>query len=552
MSSSPSTSPELNEVVLEDRLAALESASSWSPRVVSRLEAWIRTGDDYDLFRINPLRYAAEQKLDELESIDLFLHATKVGLFDLDWLIVCGSCSNVFDRFRALEALDPHFVCSLCTNENDAALDDQIQVTFTVSPQVRDIIYLHPESLSVEDLYFRVHFSADVKPLSTGLTVPETLKTWTRLLAYLEPDETVEVEFDLPQSFIGVWDALGPISALFVAVPDDDKAGADLKLEISGSELSEARGLELASMQIGMPEGRSLYVPQEQAEDPESLNDADRSSTGDGVARTFTFSIPAIAQIPTGPVNLSIHNRGTERASTWVVEYPPIPDQAAAVEFMPVLTAKKLLSNQTFRRLFRSETVPASETLRVNDLTYLFTDLKDSTLMYDSVGDVNAYDLVRRHFDALVKAVAVNSGAVTKTIGDAIMATFVAPADAVRAAIDMLDVLADFNATASTDLAVKIGIHRGRSVAVTLNDRIDYFGQDVNIASRIQQLAGAGEIVISGEVYHSPGVEELLESFEIGQEEGIMKGVGERIPVLRIRLGAGREPPDDRTKSEQP
>ncbi|MGA7227207.1 MAG: adenylate/guanylate cyclase domain-containing protein, partial [Acidimicrobiia bacterium] len=136
-------------------------------------------------------------------------------------------------------------------------------------------------------------------------------------------------------------------------------------------------------------------------------------------------------------------------------------------------------------------------------------------------------------------AVAVNSGAVVKTIGDAIMATFVTPADAVRAAIDMLAVLADFNTTASTDLAIKIGIHRGRSVAVTLNDRIDYFGQDVNIASRIQQLAGAGEIVISAGVYRSPGVAELLGSFEITEEEGIMKGVKEMVPVLRIGPGAG-------------
>ena len=530
------TASGLNEQVLEQRLAALESARSWSPRVVSKLESLIRSVDDYDLFRINPLLYAAAQGIDEPESIDLFLHATNVGLFDLDWLIVCGSCSNVYNRFRTLEALDPHFVCSLCNNENEATLDDLIQVTFTVSPQVRDIVFLHPESLSAEDLYFRVQFSADVKPLPTGLTVPETLKAWTKLLAYVEPGETAEVELDLPESFIGVWDALGPASALFVAEPDDENQGGDLKLEISGKKISDATGRELGSVEFELPEGKSLYVPDDLADDPAPADDPGEE------ARTFKFSMPAVAQIPVGPITLSIHNRGTERASTWVVQYPPVPDQAAAIEFLPVLTAKRLLSNQTFRQLFRSETVPASETLKVGDLTYLFTDLKDSTLMYDSVGDVNAYDLVRRHFDALVNAVALNSGAVVKTIGDAIMATFVTPAEAVRAAIDMLDVLEDFNATASTDLAIKIGIHRGRSVAVTLNDRIDYFGQDVNIASRIQQLAGAGEIVISNEVYRSPGVEDLLETFETLPEDGIMKGVRESIPVLRIRPGESAEP----------
>ncbi len=121
------------------------------------------------------------------------------------------------------------------------------------------------------------------------------------------------------------------------------------------------------------------------------------------------------------------------------------------IEFWPVLSGKQLLSNQTFRSLFRSETMPESETFQVKDLTYLFTDLKDSTLMYDTVGDLNAYDLVRRHFDALLQAVSDNKGAITKTIGDAIMATFVNPADGVRSAFDMLAAMANFNQAATSD-----------------------------------------------------------------------------------------------------
>ncbi len=528
--------PDLDEVQLDERLAALEAAATWSPRVVSKLEASIRSGDDYDLFRINPLRFADDQGIAEPESIDLFLHGTDVGLFDLDWLIVCGACSNVFNSFRRLEALDPHFVCTLCTNENEADLDDLIQVTFTISPQVREIIYHHPEQLSAEDLYFQVHFSSDVKPLPNGLTVPETLRNWTKLLGYLEPGESRSVDLELPRSFIGVWDALSPISALFVAEPDLGELGTRLDLEIADGEIRDLGGREMGTMIGEVPEGRSLYLPDD-AESPQRDPGSNARSAEEG--RTFKFNVPAIAQIPSGPVSLSIRNGGRERASAWVVQYPPIPDQAAAIEFERVLTAKMLLSNQTFRRLFRSETVPASETLQVRDLTYLFTDLKDSTLMYDTVGDVNAYDLVRRHFDALVLAVVENSGAVVKTIGDAIMATFVSPADAVRAGIEMLSVLADFNATASADLAIKIGVHRGRSIAVTLNDRIDYFGQDVNIASRIQQLAGAGEIVLSSDVFRSPEVGQLLEDLSVTEEEGIMKGVGEMIPVYRVQ-GATR------------
>lgn len=65
----------INEVVLEDKLTQLEQARQWSPQVVSRLENMIRTADDYELFRINPIQYAANKGLDEQEAIDLFLYS---------------------------------------------------------------------------------------------------------------------------------------------------------------------------------------------------------------------------------------------------------------------------------------------------------------------------------------------------------------------------------------------------------------------------------------------------------------------------------------------
>ncbi|MFV1961249.1 MAG: adenylate/guanylate cyclase domain-containing protein, partial [Acidimicrobiia bacterium] len=145
----------------------------------------------------------------------------------------------------------------------------------------------------------------------------------------------------------------------------------------------------------------------------------------------------------------------------------------------------------------------------------------------------------RRHFDALVQSVTDNSGALVKTIGDAIMATFVSPVDGVRAALDMRSALAEFSRSVSTELSLKMGIHRGHSIAVNLNDRIDYFGQTVNVASRVQQLAGAGDIVISGDVYRHPGVSDLLASFDVVEERGIMKGVEEVIPVFRISGAVG-------------
>ena len=66
----------VDERILDERLARLEAARPWSPRVVSRLEALIRTDDDAALFRVNPFTFASQWGLDESEAIDLFLHAT--------------------------------------------------------------------------------------------------------------------------------------------------------------------------------------------------------------------------------------------------------------------------------------------------------------------------------------------------------------------------------------------------------------------------------------------------------------------------------------------
>ena len=123
--------------------------------------------------------------------------------------------------------------------------------------------------------------------------------------------------------------------------------------------------------------------------------------------------------------------------------------------------------------------------LRLPVSHFLFTDLKGSTELYERVGDLVAYDLVRAHFRVLHEIVAAESGAVVKTIGDAVMATFPTPDRAMAAALKMREALKNLKG----DLLLKIGIHEGPCLAVSLNDRQDYFGRTVNIAARVQGLA---------------------------------------------------------------
>jgi class 3 adenylate cyclase len=122
------------------------------------------------------------------------------------------------------------------------------------------------------------------------------------------------------------------------------------------------------------------------------------------------------------------------------------------------------------------------------------TDLKGSTLLYEQIGDLNAFALVQQHFERLQAATVRHGGAVVKTIGDAVMATVAEPAAAVRAAIDMLNEIEAINhGFPGKQLLRKIGRHRGASIAVTLNE-LDYFGQTVNVAARVQSLADTNEI----------------------------------------------------------
>ena len=139
------------------------------------------------------------------------------------------------------------------------------------------------------------------------------------------------------------------------------------------------------------------------------------------------------------------------------------------------VTAAQLTARQDFRDLFSSEVLAPEEQFQVQHLTFMFTDLRESTAMYREKGDAPAYILVRDHFQILEDCVARNRGAVVKTIGDAVMAVFSDPGDAVEAAFDIHDSVKG-EAGQHLGLVLKMGVHGGPCVAINLNGRLDYFG----------------------------------------------------------------------------
>jgi class 3 adenylate cyclase len=203
----------------------------------------------------------------------------------------------------------------------------------------------------------------------------------------------------------------------------------------------------------------------------------------------------------------------------------------------PFLTAKRLLSNQTFRDIYRTDTLDVDQRLKITSLTFLFTDLKGSTELYERVGDLVAFDLVRAHFRVLHDIVAAEAGAVVKTIGDAVMATFPTPNRAVAAALRMREAMLGLNDERQRDdLLLKIGIHEGPCLAVTLNDRQDYFGQTVNIASRVQGLAVTRSIFATDTVVNDRETARLLESAGVSPlpQKRALRGIANEVMLYEI------------------
>ena len=172
-------------------------------------------------------------------------------------------------------------------------------------------------------------------------------------------------------------------------------------------------------------------------------------------------------------------------------------------------------------------------------MALMFTDLGRSTAMYARKGDPRAYSLVREHFRLIFDAVNESGGAVVKTIGDAVMAVFPSGREAVAAAVESQARIEQFNRErglgADECLRLKIGIHAGSTLAVTLNDRLDYFGTVVNAAARVQGLAAHSETVLTRQVLDDVGVRELVQN-PSPPETLVLRGLDDQpFEVVRVK-----------------
>jgi class 3 adenylate cyclase len=352
-----------------------------------------------------------------------------------------------------------------------------VEVTFTVSPSVRSIAAHNPHTLPVVEFYRQVFWSSGVD-LPDDETLARILEEVTLDSIELPAGEKASMSLQVTEAFLIVFDPVVHM-AQFV--------------EVKGESTRERQTLTAILNREHAPTDRVTIRP--------------------------------------GPLRIYFENRTNVRTlpSVWIGG-----DQLHELlgKRRPFLTAKRLLTNQTFRDIYRTDTLDIDQRLKITSLTFLFTDLKGSTELYDRVGDLVAYDLVKAHFRALQDIVAAEAGAVVKTIGDAVMATFPTPDRAVAAALRMRGAMRDLG----SDLVLKIGIHEGPCLAVMLNEHQDYFGQTVNIASRVQGLATSTSIFATGRVVGHGGCARLLETNGItpSPKEHSLRGIAAKMAVFEI------------------
>jgi class 3 adenylate cyclase len=408
------------------RLAALCEklcAQGASREIVNRLALMIEQSDDLTLARIRSHALADYWGVPRRDVLEICLWATRTGLLDLQWDLICPHCRGAKQQSASLSGIHSQVYCDNCNIDFRVSFDQTVELTFRPNPAIR---FIEAREYCVGGPQVTPHIVAQqlIAPgEQRSLSVP--LETGRYRLRNLE----------LP-------------TGQFIQVRTDGAQEATLRASETGWPNEE---LVLATM------------PQ-----------------------------------------LRLEN-ATQAEQLFILERMVWSDQAA--------TAAEVTALQVFRDLFANEALRPGEQISVGSLTVLFTDLRGSTQLYREIGDAPAFGRVMNHFDVLREAIASEGGALVKTIGDAVMAVFRRPAAALRAILKAQAVLGK-PPEGVCPLRLKVGIHAGPCITVTLNDRLDYFGCTVNMAARLEGLSTGEDVIISDAAHADPEVAEMLDDPE--------------------------------------
>ena len=447
----PAREVELDEAAV-NRMQTVRAkliADGGDPDVIDRLINFIQKADDFSLSRIRPYELADNWQTSRRAVLEACLRATRQGLLDLQWEVMCPLCRGAQETDSTLQDLTQQVHCQTCMIHFTVNFDRFVELTFRPNALVRRI---EASDYCMGSPQWTPHIVAQqLIPAHTKRDLNLVLEQGKYRLRALELSGAQEV-----------------------VVSDDGHRTAQLIVEESGWANDE---LQLS---------------------PQST--------------------------------LQVEN-ATSAEQLLILEHIAWSDQAA--------TAAEVTALQIFRDLFATEALRPGEQISVGTLTILFTDLRHSTQLYREIGDATAFGRVMNHFDVLKKVIAEEEGALVKTIGDAVMAVFRRPSSAVKAMLTAQELLAAPGPD-TLPLTLKAGIHTGPCIAVTLNDRLDYFGTTVNLAARLEGLSTGEDVIISRTLYDDPEVGSFIRSEGLTTTtfEMQLKGFeNESVELLRIARG---------------
>jgi class 3 adenylate cyclase len=421
-------------------------------RLAARLCETVESADELTLARLRPYALADAWGAPRREVLELCLRATRAGLLDLRWELLCPVCRGAQQSAETLRDVRADQHCDSCQIDFAVAFDRSVEVVFRPSPSVRRVA--------------------------------------GRDFCVGGPQVTPHV----------VVQQLVPAGESRTVSPLLEEGRHSLRAGASG-------------------DARTLLVSASGSE--ELTLDADDVDVEEELA------------VSTRPVIRLVN--GTDGERLFRIEREAWGGQEA--------TAAEVTALQLFRDLFAAEALRPGDQINVGQMTILFTDLRNSTRLYREIGDAVAFGAVMGHFDVLREEIAREGGSIVKTLGDAIMAVFPRPAPALRAIINAQSALAS-PPEGVRPLTVKAGLHAGPCIAVTLNERLDYFGSNVNIAARLEPLSTGEDCVITSDVRRDPEVMELLEDPASGlaaePSEAALKGFdNECFELWRVKRSDG-------------
>ena len=251
-------------------------------------------------------------------------------------------------------------------------------------------------------------------------------------------------------------------------------------------------------------------------------------SSGEGVRVVITAQGHIESPTPDSSPSLRVENHSA-RPRTLIVE--------SRAWMTDILTAAEAVNLAAFRDLFHAQVLRPGDYVQIDHAVLLFTDLQASASLYESMGDAAAYALVREHFAVLARCIRQHGGTVVKTIGDAVMAAFSDPREGLRCALAVPSAIAAFHAhqtPAHRTGKVKLGLHAGPCLAVTINGILDYFGRTANLASRLASLSHGGDVVLSRSFSEDPAIPPLMVG--LPREDFVAEAKGFSQPISCVRL----------------